>query len=90
MRPTVFRQEWSARDQALAVALVAHEASIGRCGKSHAGTTDPDLDGWFEVDTEQVCYACAALERHEREQQEPGEPGQLVRIVDLRTITDDD
>jgi hypothetical protein len=86
--PTKLR-EWSQEDRNMAAALLAHEADLGPCGFPHRVTTDPDLDGWIDIDEEnaKVCVACAALDRY-RDDTPPDrrEPGQLVQLVDNRHL----
>ena len=84
--PTKLR-EWSQEDRTLAAALLAHEADIGPCGYPHRVTTDPELDGWIEVDTDnepRVCVVCASLDRHRADSSSSREPGELVSIIDRR------
>lgn len=83
--PTKLR-DWSQEDRNLAAALLVHEADLGPCGYPHRVTTDPDLDGWIDVDPESgVCVVCAAIERHRDDNAgDKPEPGQLLRLVDNR------
>ena len=86
MPPTKLR-DWSQEDRNLAAALLAHEADLGPCGYPHRVTTDPELDGWIEVDSDsepQVCVVCASLDRHREDSSGSREPGELVRIIDRR------
>ena len=53
----------------------------GPCGQYADQAFDPDTDGWWEVDTETVCYACAALaEWREDKGPEQMEKGAQVRV----------
>lgn len=84
--PTRLR-DWSQEDRNLAAALLVHEADLGPCGYPHRVTTDPDLNGWFEIDTEnpEVCAVCAVIDQHRNDTPpEQHEPGQLIRVVDNR------
>lgn len=83
VRPSEFAK-WPIKDQVSAIALLQHESSIGRCGHSHRNTIG-DLEGWFEVKTDGICWACAALEEYERDNAEGRQPGSLLRVVDTRT-----
>jgi len=83
--PTKLR-DWTQEDRNMAAALLVHESDLGPCGYPHRVTTDPDLDGWIEVDTESeplVCVVCASKDRYRDENKNP-EPGELVRIIDRR------
>lgn len=84
--PPTALQKWSHRDRAMATALLIHEADIGPCGYPHRTTTDPDLDGWFEVDPGAVCAVCAAFDRYRKDHADADsqEPGQLLTVKDLR------
>jgi hypothetical protein len=86
VRPTVLINEWTRRDRDLAKALLLHEASIGPCGFPHDETTG-DLEGWFEVNDETVCWACFARDQYTTEHRETGPPdGAIVRIIDTRHV----
>lgn len=50
------------------------------CGWDRRRAWDDDLDGWFEVDAETVCQACAARERYLRELDGQPEPGQKIGV----------
>ena len=56
-------REWGDTDVALTTALDALEALRCQCGCGQWRDVahDPDTDGWWEVDTDTVCYAGAAL-----------------------------
>jgi hypothetical protein len=83
VRPSEF-QSWSLRDKLQAVALLEHEASIGRCGHPHDVSTG-DKEGWYEVDDTLVCWACAKLDEYQKEQKDPT-PGVQLRIVDTEGL----
>ena len=52
------------------------------CGQYADVAHDPDTDGWWEVDTDTVCYAGAALAQwREDKGPEQMDPGALVRVV---------
>lgn len=88
VRPSELRN-WSNEDRTQAAALLLTEADIGPCGYPHSTTTDPDLDGWFEVDPGAVCAVCAAMDRYRKDHADGGsEPGQLLVVRDLRIETD--
>ena len=56
-----------------------------RCPRGHLtdDTTDPNADGWFEVDDSVICEACAELDRyHEEHKDSPPEPGRLLYVRD--------
>lgn len=55
------------------------------CGVDRDIGFDPDNDGWFEVNDDLVCAACAELERYQKEQEKsPAEPGTQVRVIYTR------
>lgn len=84
VRPSELREVWPERDRLAAIALVAHEASIGPCGHPHDETTG-DMEGWYEVHDDQVCWACYARDEYEKDHRETGPPsGAIVRVVDTR------
>ena len=85
MRPLEYLESWTARDRNLAEALITHEDTRHKCGHDITKSTDPDMDGWFEVDDETVCYACQALERYEKDVKEP-QPGVLLHVVNRRPV----
>lgn len=52
------------------------------CGQYVDLAHNPDTDGWWEVDTETICYAGAALaEWRENKGPEQLDKGALVRVV---------
>lgn len=84
VRPSEF-QAWSVRDKLSAVALLQQEALVGPCGHPHDVTTG-DLEGWFEVDDTETCWACAAMDQYRKDHAEQGSPpGAIIRVVDTRT-----
>ena len=56
-------REWGDTDVALVSALDTLEALQCPCGCGQYADLahDPDTDGWWDVDTETVCYAGAAI-----------------------------
>ena len=89
MPPTTLHRDWSVKDRALAMALIAAEADIGPCGHPHSQTTG-DLEGWFEVNDEVVCWACYAADEDRKDHAETGTPsGAIARVIDTRTVTDE-
>jgi hypothetical protein len=88
--PTTYLRDWSTRDRGLAEGLLLHEAGIGPHGIPLRIATDPDMDGWFDVE-ERVDYAQAALDQWRAEQKDPI-PGTYPVLVNLRNTprTDDD
>lgn len=89
MRPTRLRRDWTARDIALAHALLEVEASVGPCGHSHAWSTDPalDLDGWAEVQTIAHCPFCEALDLYRADNDESDrDPGDVLGLVNTKPL----
>lgn len=87
MRPTRLRRDWSARDIALAHALLEVEASVGPCGHSHIYTTDPsiDLDGWVEPQVVAHCAYCEARDLYRRENDDSDrDPGDVIALVNTK------
>lgn len=85
-RPSVFlglepeSSGWLRIDSILSRALEIYESTLCKdCGTPARLGYDPDLDGWFETDTETVCYACAAREKYMRELKDP-EPGLKIGV----------
>lgn len=90
MPPTVLRRDWTHRDRMLAMAFVAAEQDIGPCGHPHSKTRG-DLEGWFEVHDDDVCWACYARDEYLKDHAETGTPpGAIIRVIDTRTVTDDE
>ena len=52
--PTEYLKAWSTRDRALAEGLWLYEAGMGPHGIPMLRATDPDADGWYEVDARQT------------------------------------
>lgn len=79
--------DWSrVSDRVSAVALTYYEDGIHEaCGHRKDRAFDPEMDGYYEVDSETVCQACAALEQWKEDSKEsPHPPGTLLTIVDTR------
>lgn len=76
---------WGDRDRKLAEGLILHEGNTHTCGHNRDRSTNPDMDGWYEA-VEDVCYACAALERRQADYGESNQPppGTILRVVDTR------
>lgn len=80
VRPLVFfgvefGDEWTVKDRVLSEALTLYERSLcADCKHPARLAFDADLDGWFEVDEDTVCQACAARERYMdgKKELEPG------------------
>lgn len=90
VRPTRLRAEWSARDIALAHALLEVESSVGPCGHPHLWSTDPanDLDGWVEVQTIAHCPFCESLDLWRRDNEESDrDPGDVLGLVNTKPLT---
>lgn len=52
------------------------------CGQYADESHDPESDGWWQVDTETVCYAGAALAQWRKDKgPEQMDAGALVRVV---------
>lgn len=55
------------------------------CGVPKDIGFDPDNDGWFEVQDDTVCGACAELERwHKEHEKVPAEPGTQLTVIFTR------
>ena len=74
---------WTHKDRLLAEGLTFYEDSLNRHGIPWRLATDPDLDGWFEVDDSLVDHTEAALERWQKDTKSRV-PGTVPRIVDTR------
>ena len=75
---------WSLRSRALAEGLAIYEDSINEYGIPKREATDPERDGWYEIDDRTVDYSVAAMEEWRRATKNP-EPGVLLRVVDTYT-----
>lgn len=85
MRPLEYLNDWTARDRGLAEALLQYEDGLHSCGHPLSRSAHPDMDGYYEVDTEVVCYACAAQASWEKDNKpDDRPPGQVVRVLDTR------
>lgn len=60
-----------------------YEKSINEYGIPIREATDPEMDGWYEVDDETVDYAVAAIEDY-RKSNKNIEPGTQLRVVNTR------
>lgn len=92
VRPSEFR-EWEHRDRQQAMALLAHEASIGPCGHSHVRMLDPREDlggGWMDVRVVGVCPACEAAELFRQQNAEGLGAGVVVRVVNTKDYPDEE
>ena len=77
------RQGWTHVSRTLATALT-HLESL-KCPRGHYtdDTTDPSAEGWFEVDDNTICEACAALDRYQKDNENvPPAPGALLYVRD--------
>lgn len=73
---------WTSTDRILAEALEIYERNVCQeCGNHARIAYDPNLNGWFQVDANTTCEACAARERWFKDRGDtPVEPGQKVRV----------
>lgn len=74
---------WSTKSQALAEGLLLYERSINEYGIPMHEATDPEMDGWYEVDDETVDYAVAAIEDYKKNNKNI-EPGTQLRVINTR------
>lgn len=74
---------WSVKSRGLAEGLMLYEQSVNRFGIPLREATDPDMDGWYEVDDEEIDYSEAAFEEYSRNTKHP-EPGVIPRVVNTR------
>lgn len=72
---------WSLRSRALAEGLALYEENVNEFGFPLREATDPERDGWYEVDDDTVDYAQAALEEYRRATKDM-EAGVLLKVVD--------
>ena len=72
---------WSLRSRALAEGLALYEESVNELGFPKREATDPERDGWYEVDDSMVDYSVAAMEEY-RKSTKDIEPGVLLRVID--------
>lgn len=80
--PTVYLEQWSARDRGLAEAhLLERDGRCGTCGNQAALCHHPATQGQWDV-IEDVCYATEALAEAADDDGEP-EPG-LMRYAVLK------
>lgn len=85
MPPTTYLRQWTTRDRGLAEGLLLYEAGMGPHGVPMRHATDPDMDGWYEVD-ERVDYAQAAVDRWREAQHGKAEPGIFPVVVNTRDV----
>lgn len=57
-----------------------YEQSINEHGIPFREATDPDMDGWYEVDDTVIDYAVAAIEEY-RKNNKNIEPGTQLRVI---------
>jgi hypothetical protein len=81
--PTTYLRTWSTRDRGLAEGLLLYEAGMGPHGIPMHAATDPDMDGWYEVD-ERTDYAQAAIDRWRDSLHGKPEPGVYPVVRDVR------
>lgn len=74
---------WSKRSRALAEGLMLYEENINQYGIPIQEATDPEMDGWYEIDDSVVDYAVAAMEDY-RKNNKNVEPGAQLRVVNTR------
>lgn len=79
---------WSVKSRGLAEGLMLYEQSVNRFGIPLREATDPDMDGWYEVDDEEIDYSEAAFEEYSRNNKNP-EPGVMPRIINTRVADRD-
>lgn len=81
-------EPWGKKSRALAEGLMLHEEQINEFGIPLRFATDPEMDGWYEVDDETVDYSVAALEEYRKNTKSP-EPGARLAIVNTK-VNDED
>lgn len=79
---------WSQKSQALAEGLLLYEESINEYGIPIKEATDPDMDGWYEVDDDTIDYSVAAIEEYKKSNKNI-EPGTILKIVANRPDEED-
>lgn len=79
MKPSEYMQ-WSRKDRTLAEGLIVLEAMTGDHGHLIEDATDPDRDGFYDVQPT-IDHAAAAKERWEAENNKDREPGTRLRVV---------
>ena len=72
---------WSLRSRALAEGLALYDREVNEFGLPKRETTDPERDGWYEIDDSTVDYSVAAMEEY-RKATKDMEPGVLLKVVD--------
>lgn len=72
---------WSLRSRALAEGLALYEESINEYGIPIREATDPERDGWYEINDETVDYSRAAMEEYQKNTKNP-EPGVMLKVED--------
>lgn len=71
---------WSLKSRALAEGLLLHEDSLNQYGIPIREATDPEMDGFYEIDDSTIDYVEAAVEDYRKNTKDP-EPGVQLRIV---------
>lgn len=79
---------WTVKSRGLAEGLSLYEQSVNRFGIPLREATDPDMDGWYEVDDEDIDYAEAAFEEYSKATKNP-EPGAMLRVVNTKVPDSD-
>lgn len=72
---------WGKKSRALAEGLLLYEESVNEYGIPIREATDPEKDGWYEVDDSTVDYAAAAIEEYRDATKNP-EKGVRLSVVD--------
>ncbi len=72
---------WSLRSRALAEGLALYDENVNELGIPLREATDPERDGWYEIDDSTVDYSQAALEEY-RKSTKDMEPGVMLKVVD--------
>jgi hypothetical protein len=65
-----------------------YEQNVNEHGIPFREATDPEMDGWYEVDDSVVDYSVAAIEDY-RKNNKNIEPGTQLRIVNTRPDEED-
>lgn len=88
MRPTEYfglrYPSWCEEDRILSQALILDEdARCKGCGHYADESHDPDMDGWYEVETE-TCHACAARDRESAGRTGDPAPGEIIYVTNTK------